>query len=166
MHDDIDDGDDLLGGLPASMADTFLALVGVVIIMLLSLAPALRGNPALPPEAGSEAAASESAGGTLAFVAEADSLRVAGKEGTATPLAAILGSAALADTLRDAAAGGRGVLLLIEPHGQEAAFLFGALAHWAGIGRIRQVRLSGPCGETGIAAVARMCGGGPAGTER
>lgn len=166
MHDDFDDGDDLLGGLPASMADTFLALVGVVIIMLLSLAPALRGNPAPASEAGSEASAPQSVGGTLAFVAEADSLRVAGKEGTATPLAAILGSPALAGALRDAAAGGRSVLLLIEPQGQEAAFLFGALAYRAGIGRIRQVRLSGPCGETGIAAVALMCGGGPAGAER
>lgn len=153
MHDEADEADGRPQSLPASMADIFLALVGVVVIMLLSLAPALEdGSAPAPHSDGSEEVA--------AFVAEAQGLRVAGRTALATPLAAIVGSRALADILRAAAGDGRDVVLLIEPRGHEAAFLFGALAYRVGLGRIRQIRLAEPCGRPGDAAVMKLCAGG------
>ncbi len=158
MHDEADEADDRPQSLPASMADIFLALVGVVVIMLLSLAPALEDSRAPAPHF--------DVGEAAAFVAEDQGLRVAGGTASTTPLAAIVGSRALADALRAAAGDGRDVVLLIEPQGHEAAFLFGALAYRAGIGRIRQIRLAEPCGRAGDAAVTRLCTGGSLEADR
>lgn len=162
MPDEAGEAEDGPQGLPASMADIFLALIGVVILMLLSLAPALDGGAAPRADAGAEDRTDEA----LAIVAEPEGLRVAGGTMPTTPLAAVLDPGPLAASLGEASRDSRDVLLLIEPEGHEAAFLFGALAHRAGLRNIRQIRLAHPCGRAGVDAVARLCDGGPFAGDR
>ncbi|MDC9823030.1 hypothetical protein PRN20_04740 [Devosia sp. ZB163] len=141
---DEDDDDDGLTALPATMSDILFSLVAVVIVVLLSLAPAIRTPGALASQKSDLLTSpilveSEPA---LVFVAEAAGLRIGQGEERLVPLDAILTDADLAQALRES---NEEVLLLVADDGQEAAFLFNSLAGAHGIASIRQLRLDPKC---------------------
>ena len=140
---DEDDDDDGLTALPATMSDILFSLVAVVIVVLLSLAPAIRTPGALASQKADLLTStilveSEPA---LVFVAESDGLRV-GDDERLVPLDAILTDAGLAQALRES---NEEVLLIVADDGQEAAFLFNSLAGAQGIASIRLLRLDPEC---------------------
>lgn len=140
----LDDGeDDDVTGLPATMSDIFFSLVAVVIVILLSLAPALRLPGALASQKSDVLTSHILVDGVppLVFVAEGGGLRI-GQEGTLVPVDGILADAGLRQAL-DAA--DTDILLIVAEAGQEAAFLFTSLAGTAGVGSIRQLRLDPGC---------------------
>jgi hypothetical protein len=145
----MDGSENELSSLPATMAEIFLALVAVVIMMLLALSPAIRTPGALAPSPPFEVwNADLRIEGRIptVLVAEAQGLRLAASAQTAVALDAILDDKALDDALRQAAKEGRDILLVIRPQGQEAAFLFSALANGLGIGGIYQLRVDADFG--------------------
>lgn len=146
--------------LPATMADIFLALVGVVVIMLLALVPAIRtpGGLAPPPPFEVWRAGLTLDGGTPAvLLAEADGLRLIGPEERLVPLDAVLDDPDVARALEAASARGDGVLLVIRPEGQEAAFQFTALAGRLGLDGVHHLRLDHACGYVLDPALATDC---------
>jgi hypothetical protein len=147
------------------MAEMFLALVGVVVIMLLALLPAIREPGAL------------TAGGLLdlgsqlridgqkpeILIADAKGLRFAESSERPVEIDAILDDEALSHVLKSTAATGRNLLLVIQPNGQEAAFLFGALSGRLGIPNVFQVRVDAACDYTSSRESLTAClgqGGG------
>jgi len=149
--------------LPASMADIFLALVAVIIMMLIWLVPAIHAPAMLAPAAPAReiwrADIRIDGRRPAVFVAEADGLRLAGPAEHVVPLAGLLGDAGLASALSAARQAGEDVLLVIAPQGHEAAFLFSAAANAAGIAEVVQLRLDEECGFVTAPAKARLCRG-------
>ena len=139
-----DDGDDDgLTALPATMSDILFALVAVVIVILLSLAPAIRLPGALATQKADLLSSTILVEDepSLVFVAEAAGLRV-DNGGRFVQLDTILGDAGLAETLH---ATDKNIVLIVMEDGQEAAFLFNSLAGAQGIASIRQLRLDPQC---------------------
>ena len=140
-----DEGDeDGLTALPATMSDIFFSLVAVVIVILLSLAPAIRMPGALATQKADLLSSTILVEGepSLTIVAEADGLRLVQEDARFVSLDAILNDAGLAETLR---ATDKGVILIVEEDGQEAAFLFNSVASAQGIASIRLLRLDPQC---------------------
>lgn len=141
---EMDASEDELSSLPATMAEIFLALVAVVIMMLLALLPAIRTPGALagsPPfEVWNEDLQIDGRTPTV-LVAEARGLQLVAPAQSTVALDAILDDQSLADALHRAAEAGRDILLVIRPQGQEAAFLFAALASELEISGIYQLRV-------------------------
>ena len=137
-----EDSEDVTG-LPATMSDIFFSLVAVVIVMLLSLAPAIRMPGALATQKADVRVSPILVGDrpAVVFVAEAGGLRI-GQQGQLVALDAMLGDTALAQSLSATEAD---VLLVVAEGGQEAAFLFTSLAGTAGIDSILQLRLDPGC---------------------
>lgn len=150
--------------LPGSMADIFLALVAVVILILLSLLPAIQKPGGLAPQP-----AAEPDWGNVVidgkapalYVAESADIRVIENE-TRVGLNDILQDQGLSEGLR-AAAQGRSILLVIEPEGQESAFLFSSLAGSLGVGQFYQLRVDAQCAYMNDATLARICRSAKAG---
>lgn len=142
--------DDYPPGLPATVAEVFLALVGVVMLMLFALAPSVRASA---PEGPAAASSREQPRQRLLIdgqepellIAEAGGLRVEGAGGGLIALDRIAGDEALGARLRQATSESRPLLLVIEPDGQEAAFLFPAAASAAGVTQVRQLRVTAAC---------------------
>ena len=158
------DRDDGPLDLPGSMADIFLALVAVVILMLLSLLPAIRTPGGLAQRPAVEADWSNvviEGRSPAIYVAEATGIRVADDDTRVGP-DDILQDRGLAERLR-AAARDRSILLVIEPEGQESAFLFSSLAGSLGVGRFYQLRVDAQCAHVRDAALARTCRAASAG---
>lgn len=139
-----EEGEDGLTALPATMSDIFFSLVAVVIVILLSLAPAIRMPGALATQKANLLSSPILVEDepSLVFIAEAGGLRVQQDGERLVPLDAVLDDAALAQSLR---AAGASVILIVEEDGQEAAFLFNSLAGAQGIASIRQLRLDPQC---------------------
>src|SRR5689334_4596875 len=119
----LDEADDEgLTALPATMSDILFALVAVVIVVLLSLAPMLRMPGALATQKANPLASAIVIDGrpAVVFVAEPDGLRLEESK-RLVPLDAILSDAGLAQALQ---ATDEPVLLIVPEDGQEAAFLF------------------------------------------
>ena len=135
--------EDDLTSLPATMSDIFFSLVAVVIVMLLSLAPAIRMPGALATQKADVMTSPILVDGQppAIFVAEADGLRI-GQQGQLVPLDAILADAGVAEAL---SAAEQDILLVVAEGGQEAAFLFNSLAGMERIGTILQLRLDPGC---------------------
>lgn len=148
MIDDIEAEDADLPELPATMADTFLALVGVVIIVLLSLAPAIQhpaalaGDPTIDEQL---SAVTIDGDKPLTLLAEKAGLRISGQGGRLVPLDTVRDDVGLADMLRSAGAERQRLLLAIAPDGEETAFVFETLASALGIGSFDQLRLDQAC---------------------
>lgn len=145
---EMDPSENELSSLPATMAEIFLALVAVVIMMLLALLPAIRMPGALAPSPPLEVwnADLRIHGRTATvFVAEAQGLRRGETAETVVALDAILDEEPLAAVLRQAVAEQRDILLVIRPKGQEAAFLFAALASHLGVDGMYQLRVDAGC---------------------
>lgn len=147
----MDDLESAVSSLPATMAEIFLALVGVVVIMLLALLPSIREPGAL------------AAGGPLdlrgaelridgrkpkILIADAKGLRLAGSGERPVEIDAILDDEALSHVLEAVAADRDDLLLVIQPSGQEAAFLFDALAGKLGVRTVFQLRVDTACDYT------------------
>lgn len=166
MHDftEISEGDaqSLSGGLMVTMADIFLALVGVVVLMLLTLVPALRSDTMLAPSSPFETYQydwlAKQAFSLLVFATDRGVSVTAGEQTRDVPLDGIFTDVPLSEligaTLDPAA---RTPLLAIEPDGQEAAFLFTALAGSLGLQSLRQVRLDAGCGHVLDALLRKAC---------
>lgn len=138
-----------LPSLPATMADIFLALVGVVIIILLSLAPAIRTPSALAaPQPVDRLLSSVTINGEapLALLADGSGLAIEGHTGRRISLDGIRDDAELAAALQSAKAAGKPILLAIAADGQEAAFVFEGLASSLNVPDLYQLRLDGSCG--------------------
>ncbi|MBC8129913.1 MAG: hypothetical protein H7Y08_06285 [Rhizobiaceae bacterium] len=155
--DEADAGDP--SGLQSSMADLFFALVGVVVFLLITLLPAIQAkNPAaaMPDDLW---AVEMTLGAEPAFVAVAgaDGLRLPADGNRTVALGAVLDDPALASTLSALVAGGRNILLVIEPDGSEAAFLFEALTGAVGVADIHQVRMDTACDFARDIALRRAC---------
>lgn len=148
--------------LPASIADIFLALVAVVIMMLIWLAPAIRAPSMLAPAQALDIKRADiriEGREPAVFIAERGGLRVIAPEERLVPLDALLGDAGLSQAVVTAQQAGADVLLMVEPDGQEASFLFAALASAAGATEFLQLRLDARCGFVAEAARARLCRG-------
>jgi hypothetical protein len=140
----MDASENELSSLPATMAEIFLALVAVVIMMLLALLPAIRTPGALAPSPPFEVWNADlriEGRSPIVAVADAQGLRLAAPDGRVVALDAILDDAPLAAGLGQAGKEGRDILLVIRPQGQEAAFLFSALAGSLDIGGVYQLRV-------------------------
>jgi len=149
MADDAESDEGGLPNLPATMADIFLALVGVVVIVLLSLAPAIRAPGALaaPPSINDTLSNVLIDGAPpLVLMAEKTGLRLREHPDRMVPLDDIRADPGLAATLRKAVADRTWVLLAIAPDGQEAAFLLEGLAGDLGLPSFYQLRLDAACG--------------------
>lgn len=156
--DGADEADD--GRLPASMADLFFALVAVVIFMLIALTPALRQAAPAPPLTPAEIWRSDiRLDGRRPRIVLADpaGLSVPGEPERRVALSAIPDDPGLARALTDPVARAGGILLVVDAGGEEAAFLFDALAGSLGIGRIDQVRAGAGCGFVRNAALRQRC---------
>jgi hypothetical protein len=156
--------------VPLAIADIFLALVGVVIMMLLALVPALHapGSLAAPPPLEIWRAELAVGGAQPAvLVAEEDGLRLVSQVDRLVPLDAILDDSELAAGLRAASAEPGGILLVIRSEGQEAAFLFSALAGGLGLETVHHLRLDTGCAYLLDQQLARRCrASAPAGAAR
>ena len=144
--------------LPGSMADIFLALVAVVILMLLSLLPAILKPGGLAQRQAGEPDWSNIVidGKTPAlYIAAGTDIRVVEGE-KRVGLNDILQDQGLSEGLR-AVARDRSILLVIEPEGQESAFLFSSLAGSIGVGRFYQLRVDAQCAYMSDATLARIC---------
>ena len=142
----MDDLENDVSSPPATMAEVFFALIAVVIIMLLALLPAIRKPEALAAPAGAGQAGTDlriHGSKPDEFVAEEDGLRFAKRPPVA--LDRMLGDEALRAALESASKAGRDVLLVVRPRGREAAFLFDAVAHRAGVSSIYQLRVDAGC---------------------
>ncbi len=141
-------GDDGATILPTSMADLFLALVAVVVIMLLSMAPAIRHPDLLKASAPAELWQMDlriAGERPIVLAARADGLLVAGDGEMQVPLDRILDDQALAGRIGAGREAGREILLIVEPEGGEAAFLFSALAGGLGLQEFTQLRIDSGC---------------------
>lgn len=152
------DGRDGPLDLPASMADIFLALVAVVILMLLSLLPAIRAPGGL--------AAPQAALGSwdnVAIDGEKPAIYVAASTGiervgdkTQTGLNDILQNQPLSSGLQTAAQRGS-ILLVVQPDGQESAFLFASLMGSLGLAEFYQLRVDADCAYVRDPKLAGPC---------
>lgn len=150
--------------LPATMADIFLALVGVVIIMLLSLIPAIRTPGGLEMLTPFEVWRSDIRfDGTRSeiVVAEEDGLRVPGDRERLVELDMILEDQDLARRLSTASEEGENILMVVLPEGQEAAFLLEALAGQLDLEALHHLRIDHACGYLRDQQLARICRGRP-----
>ncbi|WP_378941123.1 hypothetical protein [Mesorhizobium sp. ANAO-SY3R2] len=146
--------------LPASMADIFLALVAVVILMLLSLLPAIRtpGGLASPQAAELNWSNVVIEGKTPALYVAADTNILVVENDARIGLDEILRNRDLSEGLRAAAQSGN-ILLVIQPEGQESAFLFSSLAGSLGVDHFYQLRIDAGCTYVRDAVLARSCRG-------
>lgn len=144
--------------LPASMADIFLALVAVVILMLLTLLPAIRK----PGELGSPQTADLSwhrvviDGEKPAVYVAAGAFLQVGAGDVRVELDDILQNQALSNDLQTASQN-RSILLVVEPDGQESAFLFASLMGSLGIGQFYQLRVEASCAHIRDSRLAGLC---------
>ncbi|MGQ3214502.1 MAG: hypothetical protein ACT6U0_16495 [Shinella sp.] len=132
--------------LPASMADIFLALVAVVILMLLSLLPALQKPGGLATQRPSALSWNEiviDGEKPAVYVAVGAGIEVADTE-TRIGLDDVLQNQALLDGLRTAAQE-RSILLVVQPDGQESAFLFASLMGTLSAAEFYQLRVDSGC---------------------
>lgn len=142
-----EEADGLGTGVPASMADLFFALIAVVVIMLLALAPAIRSPEALAAGRQAPWRADLRVGGQepLVLAAERDGLRTVGEGERLVPLDAIFADAGLKERLNDARSKRQPILLFVTPEGGETVFLLDALAASLGVTAVDQVRLDREC---------------------
>jgi len=148
MTDEIGADESGVPDLPATIADVFLALVGVVVIMLLALAPLIRTPAALAGGRSIDetlAAITIDGARPLSLLADASGLGIEGQAARRVPLDRMRDDAGLAAALREAVAKGQPVLLAIAPDGQEAAFVFESLASGLGVGDYYQLRVDAAC---------------------
>jgi hypothetical protein len=158
------DGDGGPLDLPGAMADIFLALVAVVILMLLSLLPAIRTPGGLAQRLTVAADWSNvviEGTSPAIYIAEAAGIHIAGDDTRVGP-DDILQDRSLAEGLR-AAARDRSILLVITPQGQESAFLIASLAGSLGIGQFYQLRVDAQCAHVRDTALAPTCSAARAG---
>ena len=146
--------------LPATMADIFLALVGVVVIMLLALVPAVRtpgGLQALVPTPVWHSPLLVQGRPAQVFVAERRGLRIGAGDERLVRLDELLDDRRLSERLGELAARDEATILVILPDGHEATFLFGALAGRLELDRIYHLRISADCAHIRDAALTRQC---------
>jgi hypothetical protein len=151
-----------LAGLADPQADLFFTLVAVVLPAILLLLPAAR--MAQQPERQSAALADAvlTAGAKLhgadaaVFLARRDGVAFGPAGHHRVGLDAMLDDAGLKAALGSVRAAGKPLLLLIEPDGQEAAFLFDGLAAMHGPRSIAQVRLDRGCASV-RGPLSEMC---------
>lgn len=129
-------------------ADLLFTLVATVMPAVLLLLPAAQDAPAPLPDRPIRIEGRPAA----LYVARADGLRLGGPEARLVPLDAIPDDLPLRARLADAAVGP--LLLLVEPEGGEAAFLFEGVLARAGVARIRQVRIAPTCGGPALRGCA------------
>lgn len=132
--------------LPASMADIFLALVAVVILMLLSLLPAIQKPGGLTAPQTAEMHWKEVVIDGLkpaVYIATGADLQAVDDD-TRVGLDDVLQNQTLSNSLK-AAAENRSILLVIEPDGQESAFLFASLMGSLGVDQFHQLRVDSAC---------------------
>ena len=152
------DGRDGPLDLPASMADIFLALVAVVILMLLSLLPAIRapGGLAAPQTtAGSWDKVVIDGEKPAIYVAAGAGIERIGDK-TQTSLDDILQNQPLSSDLQTAAQNGS-ILLVVQPDGQESAFLFASLMGSLGLVEFYQLRVDADCAYVRDPKLAAPC---------
>lgn len=161
------------GGEPADgpadpFADLLFTLIAAVLPAILVLLPAMHLSGALPPRPSraEPPPAPVTVRGQSAWpiVAQRDGLRLTEASNRVVSLDAIPddgGLRALLQRLRDA---GEPLVLVIEPDGQEAAFVLEPLAAAQGPQEIQQIRADRPCGEA-RGALARACGAATARAE-
>ena len=144
----MDDAGNEFTSLPGTMAEVFFALIAVVIMMLLALVPAIRNPDALaapPVFKAAEADIRIGAEKPEKFVAGAEGLTTGRPKARTLALDRVLDDRGLEDALRAAARENRKILLVVERRGEEAAFLFDALASRAGIRSVYQLRVDAGC---------------------
>ncbi len=144
--------------LPASMADIFLALVAVVILMLLSLLSAIQKPGGLTAPQAAEMHWKEvviDGAKPAVYIASGADLQVVDDD-TRIGLDDVLQSEALSNGLREAAENRR-ILLVIEPDGQESAFLFASLMGSLGVDQFHQLRVDSGCAYMRDAKIAGGC---------
>jgi hypothetical protein len=144
--------------LPASMADIFLALVAVVILMLLSLLPVIRkpGGLAAPQTVARTWDEVVIDGEKPAiYVAAGAGIEMADNK-TRIGLDDILQNQTLSHDLQTTQQG-RSILLVIQPDGQESAFLFASLVGTLGVGEFYQLRMDPDCAYVRDTKRADLC---------
>jgi hypothetical protein len=148
------------------MADLFFTLVALILPAILLMLPVVGLASGTFPEPSRRAAealltADLRVGGLppAAFVASAEGLTIGGDVPRLITVDALFGDAVIANALAAARNAGAPVLLLVEPGGEESAFLFDSLAAEHGPPAITQVRLDDRCAFARSAPVADACAG-------
>jgi hypothetical protein len=142
------------------LADLLFSLVAIVVLAIIIMLPVMgrSGAPAPPSMAESLAGSAMTLGGRAVepFVARAAGLQI-GHNPDLIPLDAIPQDEALAAKLRDMRARGEPVVLMIDPDGTEAAFLFEPVASLNGPPSMRTVRLDRTCTHARSERLAVAC---------
>lgn len=151
LLDQGDDGQDEEAALDP-LADLLFGLVAIIVpavALMLPLISAAAGRvPARDPQAAVAFVSGElkvDGAPATSILASAAGVRIRDGGDEFVELARILDDERLAGALRRLRTAGKPVLLLIEPDGQEAAFLFEAVAAAHGPDRILQVRVDPAC---------------------
>jgi len=158
---------------PEPLSDLLFGLVALLVPVIAVLLPVMKVAADAVP-ARDHAAASSFLRGDLtvaghpaaAFFAGGAGLRIRDDGDRVVAVDRMLDDQALVTRLDRAKDTQQPILLLIEPDGQEAAFLFEAIAASRGVGRLLQVRIDPACAFVRNSELASQCVGSVVGGAR